>query len=153
MELSRFTDYSLRVLIYAAVRGGQRITLGELAAAYQISHHHLVKIVHQLGKLGYLNNRRGRAGGILLGRSPSDIRVGEVIRRTESHFELTECFNQATDTCRISPTCRLKGVLHEARQAFFDVLDHYTLEDLVQSRSPILRLLSINSTVPATLAS
>jgi Rrf2 family nitric oxide-sensitive transcriptional repressor len=144
MELSRFSDYSLRVLIYAAAREGEKVTLSELAQAYRISHHHLVKIVHYLGKLGYLNNRRGRSGGILLGRKPGDIRVGEVIRKTESHFNLTECFNPATDTCRISPTCRLKGVLHEACAAFLEVLDHYTIEDLVQGRSSILRLLSLN---------
>lgn len=153
MELSRFTDYSLRVLIYAAARGGEKITLSELAQSYRISHHHLVKIVHHLGKLGYLNNRRGRSGGILLGRKPSDIRVGDVIRNTETHFNLVECFNPGTDTCRISPTCRLKGVLHEATQAFLDVLDHYTLEDLVQSRAPILRLLSLTAPSRSALAS
>lgn len=151
MELSRFTDYSLRVLIYAAAREGEKVTLGELAQAYRISHHHLVKIVHYLGKLGYLHNRRGRSGGILLGRKPGDIRVGDVVRRTETHFHLVECFSASTDTCRISPTCRLKGVLHEACEAFLDVLDHYTIEDLVQSRAPILRLLSLNGSSASSL--
>lgn len=151
MELSRFTDYSLRVLIYAAAREGEKVTLSELAQAYRISHHHLVKIVHYLGKLGFLSNRRGRSGGILLGMNASDIRVGDVIRKTESHFNLVECFDSATDTCRISPTCRLKSVLHEATQAFLDVLDHYTIEDLVQSRAPILRLLSLNGSSPPSL--
>jgi Rrf2 family nitric oxide-sensitive transcriptional repressor len=145
MELSRFTDYSLRVLIYAAARDGEKITLSELAQAYRISHHHLVKIVHYLGKLGFLQNRRGRSGGILLGRKATEIRVGDVIRKTESHFNLVECFSAGSDTCRISPTCRLKGVFQEATQAFLDVLDHYTIEDLVQSRSSILRLLSLNA--------
>src|SRR3954453_5588056 len=98
MELSRFTDYSLRVLIYAAARDGEKVTLTELAQAYRISHHHLVKIVHYLGKLGYLYNRRGRSGGILLGRKAAEIRVGEVIRRTESHFNLVECFSVGSDT-------------------------------------------------------
>jgi Rrf2 family nitric oxide-sensitive transcriptional repressor len=154
MELSRFSDYSLRVLIYAAARDGEKVTLSELAQAYRISHHHLVKIVHYLGKLGYLANRRGRSGGILLGRKAADIRVGDVIRKTETHFNLVECFNAATDTCRISPTCRLKGVFQEACQAFLDVLDHYTIEDLVKSRAPILRLLSLNgsSAPPPVLA-
>jgi Rrf2 family transcriptional regulator, nitric oxide-sensitive transcriptional repressor len=146
MELSRFTDYSLRVLIYAAARDGEKVTLSELAKAYRISHHHLVKIVHYLGKLGYLANRRGRSGGILLGRKASEIRVGDVIRKTETHFNLVECFSAGSDTCRISPTCRLKGVFQEACQAFLDVLDHYTIEDLVQSRAPILRLLSLSGT-------
>lgn len=104
MELSRFSDYSLRVLIYAAAREGEKVTLSELAQAYRISHHHLVKIVHYLGKLGYLHNRRGRSGGILLGRKPEDIRVGDVIRKTETHFNLVECFSAANDNCRISPT-------------------------------------------------
>ena len=149
MELSSFTDYSLRVLIYAAAREGEKITLSELAQAYRISHHHLVKIVHYLGKLGFLSNRRGRSGGILLGRKATEIRVGDVIRKTESHFNLVECFSAGSDTCRISPTCRLKGVFQEATQAFLDVLDHYTIEDLVQSRSSILRLLSLNGS-PAT---
>jgi Rrf2 family nitric oxide-sensitive transcriptional repressor len=153
MELSRFTDYSLRVLIYAAAREGEKITLSELAQAYRISHHHLVKIVHYLGKLGYLQNRRGRSGGILLGRKATEIRVGDVIRKTESHFNLVECFSAGSDTCRISPTCRLKGVFQEATQAFLDVLDHYTIEDLVQSRSSILRLLSLNGSPAATLVS
>jgi Rrf2 family nitric oxide-sensitive transcriptional repressor len=151
MELSRFSDYSLRVLIYAAAREGEKITLSELAQAYRISHHHLVKIVHFLGKLGFLHNRRGRSGGILLGRKAADIRVGDVIRKTETHFNLVECFDPASDTCRISPTCRLKGVFQEATQAFLDVLDHYTIEDLVQSRSSILRLLSLNGSTPPSL--
>jgi Rrf2 family nitric oxide-sensitive transcriptional repressor len=148
MELSRFSDYSLRVLIYAAARENQKVTLSELAQAYRISHHHLVKIVHYLGKVGFLSNRRGRSGGIQLGKKPDEIRVGDVIRQTETHFNLAECFNPVTDMCRISPTCRLKGVFHEARDAFLDVLDHYTIEDLVQNRSPILRLLSLNGTAP-----
>lgn len=151
MELSRFSDYSLRVLIYAAAREGEKVTLSELAQAYRISHHHLVKIVHFLGKLGFLHNRRGRSGGILLGRKATDIRVGDVIRKTETHFNLVECFDPASDTCRISPTCRLKGVFQEATQAFLDVLDHYTIEDLVQSRSSILRLLSLNGSTPPSL--
>ncbi|MFZ4766113.1 MAG: Rrf2 family transcriptional regulator [Roseimicrobium sp.] len=153
MELSRFTDYSLRVLIYTAARGGEKVTLSELAQAYRISHHHLVKVVHHLGKLGFLHNRRGRSGGILLGRKPADIRVGAVVRETETHFHLVECFDAATDTCRISPSCRLKGVLHEACQAFLDVLDHYTLEDIASNRSPILRLLNLTGSVPKALAS
>jgi Rrf2 family nitric oxide-sensitive transcriptional repressor len=151
MELSRFSDYSLRVLIYAAARDGEKVTLSELAQAYRISHHHLVKIVHFLGRLGFLHNRRGRSGGILLGRKAVDIRVGDVIRKTETHFNLVECFNAASDTCRISPTCRLKGVFQEATQAFLDVLDHYTVEDLVESRSSILRLLSLNGSPPPSL--
>ena len=143
MELSRFTDYSLRVLIYAAAREGQKVTLAELTRAYRISQHHLVKIVHYLGKEGFLRNQRGRTGGILLGREPGEIRVGDVVRSTETHTDLVECFNPANDTCRLTPACKLKGVLQEARAAFFSVLDSYTLDDLVRARGPgIIRLLA-----------
>lgn len=145
MELSRFSDYSLRVLMYSAARENQKVTLGELAQAYRISHHHLVKIVHYLGKLGYLANRRGRSGGIHLGKKPAEIRVGDVIRHTETHFDLAECFSTSSDACRISPVCRLKGVFREARNAFLEVLDHYTLEDLVQNKDPMLRILGLKA--------
>lgn len=148
MELSRFSDYALRVLMYAAARENEKITLSELTQAYRISHHHLVKIVHYLGKLGYLKNTRGRSGGIRLGLAPAEIRVGDVIRKTETHMNLTECFDGASNMCKLSPSCRLKGVFFEAREAFLDVLDRYTVEDLVQSRGPLLRLLTLNGVHP-----
>lgn len=141
MELNRFTDYSLRVLIFAAARGGEKVTLREITTAYRISQHHLVKIVHYLGKKGYLRNTRGRTGGIMLGRKPEDIGIGEVIRCTESNLDLVECFNTKTNTCRLTPACRLKGVLLDARAAFMDVLDTYTLADFVQQKLSILNLL------------
>lgn len=144
MELSRFSDYALRVLMYAAAREDQKVTLNELTEAYHISQHHLVKIVHYLGKLGYLQNRRGRSGGIWLGRHPKDIRIGEVIRRTETHLHLAECFNAKTNQCRLSPSCRLKTVFQEAKDAFLEVLDQYTLEDLIQNGKPLVGLLSLN---------
>lgn len=141
MELSRFTDYAMRVLIYTAARSPEKVTLRELADAYRVSHHHLVKIVHKLGALGYLRNQRGRTGGIYIGRPPASIRLGDVIRHTETHFNLVECFNPATDTCRISPVCRLKGIFNEAGEAFLGVMDNYTLADLVSNRVGVLKLL------------
>src|SRR5262249_10306416 len=142
----RFTDYALRVLMYTASRASEKVTLRELADAYRISQHHLVKIVHRLGTLGYLRNQRGRSGGILLGRAPADIRIGEVVRHTESHFNLVECFDAHRDVCRISSVCQLRGALHEARDAFLRVLDAYTLADLVQNRRGILRLIQPTNT-------
>ena len=146
MELSRFTDYALRVLMYTASRDSEKVTLRELADAYRISHHHLVKIVHRLGTLGYLRNQRGRSGGILLGRPAQDIKVGEVVRHTETHLNLVECFSVQTDACRISSVCQLKGALFEARDAFLAVLDGYTVADLVQNRRGILRLIQPSNT-------
>lgn len=145
MELSRFTDYSLRVLIYAAVRKPDKITLSELSRAYCISRHHLVKIVHHLGKLGYLANRRGRNGGIYLGRNPEQVSVGDVVRRTESHLNLVECFSPKNNACRLSPSCRLTGALIEARDAFLGVLDSYTLADIASNKRSILNLLRLRA--------
>jgi Rrf2 family nitric oxide-sensitive transcriptional repressor len=145
MELSRFTDYAMRVLIYTAARSPEKVTLRELADAYRISHHHLVKIVHKLGTLGYLRNQRGRSGGIYIGKPASEIRIGDVIRQTETHFNLVECFSAVTDQCRISPVCRLKGVFHEATDAFLAVLDSYTVADLATNRPGLLKLLPIHA--------
>jgi len=145
MELSRFTDYSLRVLIYAAVRKPEKITLAELTRAYSISRHHLVKIVHHLGKLGYLENKRGRNGGIYLGRNPEQVSVGDVVRRTETHMNLVECFSPKSNACRLFPSCRLMGALIEARDAFFSVLDSYTLADVASNKRSILNLLRLRA--------
>jgi Rrf2 family transcriptional regulator, nitric oxide-sensitive transcriptional repressor len=141
MELSRFTDYSLRVLIYATAKAPEKITLAELTKAYRISQHHLVKIVHHLGKLGYLDNKRGRNGGIYLGRNPNQVSVGDVVRRTETHMDLVECFSAKHNACRLFPSCRLMGALIEARDAFLGVLDSYTLADLASNKKSILNLL------------
>ena len=100
-----------------------------------------MKIVHFLGKEGYLHNRRGRSGGIILGRRAEEIGVGEVIRKTETHLNLVECFDEQNSFCRISPVCRLRGVVSEARDAFLKVLDNYTVADLSSNRKALLRLL------------
>lgn len=141
MELSQFTDYSLRVLIYVTVRQPEKVTIPELTKAYRVSQHHLVKIVHNLGKLGYLENKRGRNGGIYLGKSPDQVSIGDVVRRTETHLNLVECFSAKSNACRLTPACRLMGAFLEARDAFFGVLDSYTLADLAENKNSILNLL------------
>lgn len=130
MRLSLFTDYSLRVLMFAALKGGT-FSLSEVAEAYDISRHHLVKVVNYLAKLGYLETRRGRGGGIVLGMKPEDIRIGMVVRRTEDTPFIVECFDKKHNTCAINGSCRLKGVLAQAVNAFYETLDRHTLRDLV----------------------
>lgn len=130
MNLSLFSDYSLRVLMYAALKGAS-FQVDEVTEAYGISRHHLAKVVHSLSKLGYLTTRRGRGGGIVLARPAGEIRVGALVRQTEAQAPLVECFNMATNTCRIAGLCRLKGALAEAMRAFYDTLDRLSLEDLV----------------------
>ena len=131
MQLNSFSDYACRVLIFAAVRGDQRCTSDDIAQAFSISRHHLVKVVNRLQHLGYLETRRGRAGGFRLAQAPEQIRIGDVVRRTEATLALVECFDGTTNTCPLTRRCGLKGVLREAFDAFFSVLDRYTLADLV----------------------
>lgn len=130
MRLSLFTDFSLRVLMFATLKG-ESFSLSEVAEAYGISRHHLVKVVNYLAKLGYLETRRGRGGGIALAMKPEDIRVGMVVRRTEGMPPLVECFDKKHNTCAINGSCRLKGVLAQAVNAFYETLDRHTLRDLV----------------------
>lgn len=130
MNLSLFSDYSLRILIYAALKG-TAFQVDEVTAAYGISRHHVAKVIHNLSKLGYLDTRRGRGGGIQLARLPEEIRIGQLVRETENKSVLVECFDAETNTCRLSGICRLKGALAEAMKAFFESLDRLTLSDLV----------------------
>ncbi|MDE3154312.1 MAG: Rrf2 family transcriptional regulator [Acidobacteriota bacterium] len=131
MQLNVFTDYACRVLIYAAAHDRGPCTSDEIAEAFGISRHHLVKVINELQHLGFLETRRGRAGGIRLARAPERIGLGEVIRRTEGTLALVECFDRETDTCPLTPACGLRGALKEAFEAFFATLDRYTLADLV----------------------
>ncbi len=130
MKLSLFTDYSLRVLMFAALKA-ESFSLSEVAESYDISRHHLVKVVNYLAKLGYLETRRGRGGGIALGMQPEDIRIGMVVRRTEDSPFIVECFDKQHNTCPINGSCRLKGALAQAVNAFYETLDRHTLRDLV----------------------
>lgn len=131
MRLSLFTDYALRVLMFGALKEGEPFSLSEVSAAYGISRNHLVKVVNYLGKLGYLETKRGRNGGIALGMKPEEIKIGMLIRRTEDSPIIVECFDPKTNTCPMNGMCRLKGVLGEAVQAYYNTLDRYTLRDLV----------------------
>lgn len=129
MRLSLFTDYSLRVLMFAAGKS-EPFSISEVADAYQISRHHLVKIVNHLSHLGYLETRRGRGGGIRLGQPAADIQLGNVARQTESSDTLVECFDPTTNTCPLHLHCQLKNILTQAQNAFFDELNRHTLADI-----------------------
>jgi Rrf2 family nitric oxide-sensitive transcriptional repressor len=141
MRLTTFTDYSLRVLIYVAVHPDGRSTIGEIARAYKISEHHLTKVVHFLGKEGYLANVRGRGGGLRLARSPAEINVGEVVRLAEGGDVPAECFEGGANTCAITPACKLKFAMAEAVEAFYKTLRRFTLEDVVRNRRALATLL------------
>jgi len=131
MRLTDCGDYALRVLMYAAAREGELITIEETAERYGISRSHLMKVVNLLTRSGYLTAVRGRSGGLKLGTAPEKIGLGQVVRATEPDFGLVECFATG-GRCRITPSCRTsRGVLGEALAAFVATLDRYTLADLV----------------------
>lgn len=143
MQLKSFTDYALRVLIYAAVRRDSRCLTAEVATAFGVSRHHVVKVVNKLQHFGYLETIRGRTGGFRLARPPEQIRIGEVVRRAEGRMAVVECFDRATNTCPLARACGLKGVFTEASDAFLSVLDRYSLADLVAEPRWVARVTAL----------
>ncbi|SEU26380.1 Rrf2 family transcriptional regulator [Paenibacillus sp. NFR01] len=142
MRLTLYTDFSLRILLYLGAKPQTELsTIQEISQAYQISKNHLMKVSHELGKAGYIETVRGRGGGIRLAREPLMINIGEVVRRMEDDFYLVECFNATGGSCPISPVCGLKGVLGKALQAYLQVLDEYTLQDLLVNKDELRRIL------------
>jgi Rrf2 family nitric oxide-sensitive transcriptional repressor len=142
MKLTTFTDYSLRVLIYLAARPRQRATIAEAAAAFGISQNHLTKVVHFLGRHGWIETVRGKGGGMVLARPAAEIGIGEVVRATEGAVVAAECFaDDASSRCNIARVCRLRGVLVEAIAAFHAVLDRHTLADVAGNGPELLRVL------------
>lgn len=142
MRLTTYTDYSLRVLIRLALRPQDLATIAEIAQVYGISEHHLMKVVHQLGLAGYVQTVRGRGGGLRLAKKPGEINVGEVVRRVEPDLGLVACFREP-GVCTIESACVLAGALRQALAAFMQVLDSYTLADLIKKRSQLSVLLKI----------
>ena len=126
MQLTKFSDYALRVLMYTHAAGGRRVTIEEIAAAYRISRAHLMKVVNSLARAGYLTALRGRSGGLVLARPAEDIRLGEVVRATEPAFAIVECFS-TNNQCVVTGRCRLARVFDQALTAFLAVLDQHTL--------------------------
>lgn len=141
MHLTQFSDYSLRLVIYLACHPEKVVSADEISRAFGISRHHLVKVVQRLTDLGVVKAQRGRGGGMRLAMRPSKINVGWLIRRTEPHFNLVECFDPETNRCPIAPACGLKGLLQRAQQAFLGVLDEYSLEHLLTRRTDLVTLL------------
>lgn len=135
MRLTDYTDYTLRVLMYCAARPQQLVTISELADHHGVSRNHLMKIVTDLGRLGVLETIRGHGGGLRLLKDPAQIRVGDVVRASETDFRLVECFDPATSRCTLTPSCRLKGAFDAALRAYFKELDGITLADLVEPSS------------------
>lgn len=137
MQLTRHTDYALRVLIHLAVMPSGRATIAEIADAYALSHNHLMKVVHHLGQGSFILTQRGRGGGFSLARAPEAIRLGEVIRHTETDMNLADC-----GSCGLHSACGLAGILRAATAAFLAVLDQHSLADAARDRAGLATLIA-----------
>lgn len=142
MRLTAFSDYTVRMLIYLALRPGALCTIDEIADSYGISANHLMKVVHQAAQAGEVQTVRGQRGGLRLARAPEAINIGAVLRRTEPDFTIVPCFG-ADGACAIQPACALQGALGHALAAFLAVLDQVTLADLIRPRHLLSDLLHI----------
>lgn len=142
MQLTSFSDYALRLLLYLGAHEGELSQLSSISNAYGISQNHLVKVVGRLTQLGLVESVRGRGGGVRLACDASLINLGLVVRKTEPHFHVVECFQSGVVArCPIEPICGLKGIFAEAQSAFLHVLDRYSLSDLLKDSASMRALL------------
>ena len=138
MQLTKYTDLSLRVMMHLAVKGGESSTIREIAEIYKVSRNHLVKVVHNLATMGYIHSTQGRGGGITLAVDSSEIVVGDIVRAVEPSLCLIDCEKQE---CPLNSACLLKEALDQAIAAFLKTLDGYTVQDLVRNKVQLLRLI------------
>ncbi|WP_299795838.1 Rrf2 family transcriptional regulator [uncultured Shewanella sp.] len=140
MQLTRYTDFGIRTLMYLAIQPDREelFRISEITEVFELSPNHVSKIVHHLGKLGYLETIRGKSGGFRLGMSPKDINIGKLVRVLENSLAPIDC---SKPYCRFTPSCQLKGVLADAVAAYLAVIDAYTLEDIVSNRDELKQLL------------
>lgn len=139
MQLTVFTDYGLRSLMYLAVNKGRQCSVRDIAEHYGISRNHLVKVVHRLAQLGYVNSSKGKGGGIQLAHGPDTLRLGDLVRVLEPNMDLVECFDRETNTCTVVSACTLRHFLADANKAFLDALNRHTLADAVANRTLFLK--------------
>ena len=144
MRLTSYSDYALRMLMYLAVKQDRLATIAEIAASYDISENHLMKVAHQLGVGGYVETVRGRGGGLRLAKPMEDILLSDVVRYTEPDMAIASCFEPLDVPCAIGSCCILKGALAKARDAFMEVLKGYSLADLVRPHARLGGLLGIS---------
>jgi Rrf2 family nitric oxide-sensitive transcriptional repressor len=140
LQLTQFSDYALRVAIYLAAHPGEMASVGEISASYRISRNHLAKVVQRLAELGVVSSTKGRGGGLRLARPPEEINVGWLVRQTEPHLDIVECFDPTTNTCPIARVCGLKTALSRAQVAFLAVLDEYTLDSFRPERRQLVAI-------------
>ncbi len=134
VELTLYTDYALRVLLYLGLREERVCQLAEIAGAYGISRHHLLKVVQGLARHGFVRTLRGKGGGVFLARPPEEINIGRVIRLAEGPIQPVECLRGPANHCAITGACRLTRLFQQATRNFLATFDHVTLADLLSHR-------------------
>jgi Rrf2 family nitric oxide-sensitive transcriptional repressor len=144
MRLTLHTDYALRVLLYVGLKRDELATVAEIVRHFDISRGHVMKVVHRLAQLGYVQTLRGKKGGIRLAREPKAITAGAVVRNVEPELRVLGCLQERSGYCRIEECCVLRRAVREATSAFLATLDRYTLADLMEPRQALSRLLQIN---------
>lgn len=138
MKLTGYTNFALRSMQLAVLRAPDLIRVDDVVKVHGLARPHIVKIVHDLGKAGYLQTVRGRGGGFRLAKPPEDITVGEIVRLTEGSMDLVECFNPTSNTCPLIGICRLSKAFQQAAAAFIAVLDGVTIADIAANRGALL---------------
>lgn len=139
MKLTSYTNYALRSLQLAALKSPDLVRVDDVARIHKLSRPHIMKVVHELGKAGYLDTVRGRGGGFRLARSAREIVVGDVVRITEGPLDVVECFNPEKNTCPLMGICILSKKMKEATAAFMGVLDGVTIADIAANRGQLLQ--------------
>ena len=146
MKLTTFTDYSLRVLMYLAAAPERRATISQICVAFGVKKNHLTKVVHHLGKHGWVATTRGKGGGLMLAKAATDIRIAQVVQDTEGKAMPAECFAGEASSCTIRNCCHMKDIFGEAVSAFYQVLDRYSLADITRNREEIVSILHFRPT-------
>lgn len=144
MNITTFSDYTLRVLIYLGTHDGKKSTAEEIAKAYNISFHHVAKAAQWLAREGYVNSERGRSGGMTLIHHAAEINIGKIVKATEAGSFLVDCMRMNGGQCCIRPSCGLKNALAEAQTAFYQILETYSLADIITEKSALKSLLELS---------
>lgn len=135
MQLTLFTDYGLRTLMYLVRQSDKLSSVKEISEYYGVSRSHLTKVVHRLSMLGYVHTIKGKGGGIKIALGTEERKLGELIAQLEPNMDMVECFNRATNTCRIIDSCLLNHYLFQATRAFIDTMNQYTLADTIKNKT------------------
>ncbi|MCY0965608.1 Rrf2 family transcriptional regulator [Parathalassolituus penaei] len=140
MQLTRFTDYGLRILVYvSAMPTGEKVSLAHLSERLNMNHNHVNKVSQRLASLGWINSTRGKSGGICLADSARTLALGTIVENLEPQLLPIDC---AGVECPLTNHCRLQGILSEAASAFMNVLMNYRLDDLTEHDLAFIRMLA-----------